>query len=134
MDKKAKTIIELSIFIFLIVFIFTVFVWAQNSSQLIGKPSFVNLISNDDLAPIVNFLELNLVNRSQNSNSYFDESTKKYLSEIYSKPINLKNLSGDYEPYGKITDLTFIMREDILQRRFPARFIDLNICLHKLLM
>ncbi len=102
MNKKARTIIRTSILILLIISICGISVLAQD-----GEPSFANILKEKDQVQITNFSSLDLVNRSLTSDTFYDKKSKEYTSRIYPKPINLKNLSGQYEPYESLTEFTF---------------------------
>lgn len=101
LNKKAKTIISVSILILLVVSLSGVFVLAQieELSQVRGVET-----QNEKL---INLSLLSVVNKSLNSNIYFNETTEQYFATIYPKPINMKNLSGQYEAYEDLTDLSF---------------------------
>src|SRR3989338_9200419 len=105
MDKKAKTIIGLLTIIMLIVIIAGIFVIAQNNIFK-GSPNPFNQ-KKGHFQKNINFLLLNLINRSFISDTYFDAKEKKYYSIIYANPVNIKNLQGKYEPYENVTNFNF---------------------------
>ena len=110
MNKKAKTFIEISILFLIIIGLFGVFVLAQT-----GEPSLVRVIEEKDEAPIINFSSLDIVNRSMMFDTFYNPLDKRYISRVYPKPVNMKNLSGQYVPYEEVTDLTFDGQDLILR-------------------
>jgi hypothetical protein len=110
MNKQAKTFIEISILFLIIIGLFGVFVLAQT-----GEPSLVRVIEEKDEAPIINFSSLDIVNRSMMSDTFYNPLDKRYISRVYPKPVNMKNLSGQYVPYEEVTELTFDGQDLILR-------------------
>ncbi|MEK6844018.1 MAG: hypothetical protein AABX83_01180 [Nanoarchaeota archaeon] len=51
--------------------------------------------------------EIRLFNRTENIDFYFNKTSKDYTAIIYPKNVNMRNLSGDYEPYEEVTEFSF---------------------------
>lgn len=95
MDKKIKFIVFCVVFIF----IFPLILGAEDK-QNIQK---------------MDFSYLTLINRTSYSDIYYNETGKYYISRIFPRKVNIKNLSGEYEPYENVTDLVLDNNDLILR-------------------
>ena len=87
MDKSAKTIIEISFLILLIFAVLISFVFAEISEN--NEKEMFNNKEN-----IINFSSLDLVNRTLNSNIYYNKTGEYYVMKLHSTPINYYNGSS----------------------------------------
>ena len=100
MNKKIRTTLGLCLFILVIASLLSVLVSAQsiNNKDMIGE--------NISHAPI-NFSSLDLVERKQNSDIYYNASENNYVMKLYPRSVNMKDLNGEYKPYEEITSLEY---------------------------
>jgi len=67
---------------------------------------------------------LKLVNRTSLSNTYF-VSENRYVTELYTIPINMKDIKGEYKPYEEVTSFSY--DDDSLILEWNGKSVKLNL-------